>query len=287
MKISFRFRMWLGSLLEAKSRKEFIREFNHQYGRFQVWLLRDGCGIRWSDNSILINFGLICFFYKLKQKDWSDDCRKLDLSYYEGYFTIYIANKQILYTAAPWTLVFQCENIHARDGKILYSKFDREKVDWKLNQIARDKAKEGGTFRYQFVFKQKCSGELITADGIANYESRTWRIRIFPWFYESISLNAYWNEEMGSRRGSWKGGTIGTSSTIFEQSCLSYKLGTFTDWQNPENLTKAMANICNRCEAELVSFILLDPATPMPKREKEEIPEDICVAVNPDAKVKP
>lgn len=225
--------------------RKWAERFNgKQRGRFQFWILHNGAiGIKIHKDSIVLNFWLFTLFYNLNPKEYSlKEKRYFGLSYFDGYFTFEINDKTIFYKPAPWTFVHQYTIYHNHDGSEALRGYDWDKRE----ATAKDRQ-----FDIKFSFTQ--SGEIINAKGTAEYRTMVFRLKRFPLFKEYIDIDFSWDEEMGPRRGSWKGGTIGTSEQLSIKTCLYYQLNSFHDWNNVSAIYEALSKVCQRCGSKLLN----------------------------------
>lgn len=114
------------------------------------------------------------------------------------------------------------------DGHWIYSK----KAEWVLMNNRKHKGPEPWDFRktdaltyvYPYTYKLK-NGTVQERTATCAIEKRKWHRKWFPFLgKESTVIDIEFNDEVGERSGSWKGGTIGCSyelmpnETVYE--CL-------------------------------------------------------------------
>lgn len=151
--------------------------------------------------------------YKVKKvynKKYYDGCESPTYGFYFYMNSIWfrLGNKSKSYDM-PWALDWVRSSAMTKDGEWLHeTKGNRNKDFWD-----KDKWKDilfYETHPYKYITKY---GEIQECLATIRVEEREWRWKWFKWlkYPRKISRNidVEFSEEMGARRGSWKGGTTG------------------------------------------------------------------------------
>lgn len=115
-----------------------------------------------------------------------------------------------LYIEMPWTYKWKFTELLDWDMNTVI-KEEAGKRDWNqwfANSQAwiKDNAK---TYDYTYTLK---NGTIQNRKATCHIERRTWTVRWAPWIKKiNTTLEIKFDDEVGERSGSWKGGTIGCS----------------------------------------------------------------------------
>jgi hypothetical protein len=124
--------------------------------------------------------------------------------------TVFKFYNKSLHIEMPWTYKWKRTELLDWDmktvckeeaGKRDWHKWYNEKEAW-----VKDNAK---TYDYTYVLK---NGTVQNRKATCHIERRTWTVRWAPWVkMVSTTLDVKFDDEVGERSGSWKGGTTGCS----------------------------------------------------------------------------
>ncbi len=104
---------------------------------------------------------------------------------------------------------FFMDGLHLHWGKCKGRRGDPFTViamPWAWRHIKHEILSEPETHPYRYVLR---SGDVQVRTATINAESRTWWRPWLPFWRVSKSINVEFNDEVGERSGSWKGGTVG------------------------------------------------------------------------------
>ena len=110
----------------------------------------------------------------------------------------------------PWTYKWKSTELLDWDMNTVLKEGagKRDWNQWFTNSQAwiKDNAK---TYDYTYILK---NGTVQNRKATCHIERRTWSVRWAPWLKKvSTTLDVNFNDEVGERSGTWKGGTIGCS----------------------------------------------------------------------------
>lgn len=121
----------------------------------------------------------------------------------------------------PWrNWRFVRHTLYTPDHKHYITKFEvNRRTGYRMDWSAYEALLEGIP-KVEFIFNDGYDGEEITAS--CYIEEREWRLgvrymKFLSWFVKPKirrSLDLSFDKEVGERKGSWKGGTVGTSCSI-------------------------------------------------------------------------
>jgi hypothetical protein len=124
--------------------------------------------------------------------------------------TVFQFHNKSLHIEMPWTYKWKRTELLDWDMKTVckeeagerdWHKWYNEKESW-----VKDNAK---TYDYTYVLK---NGTVQNRKATCHIERRTWTVRWAPWLKKvSTTLDVKFDDEVGERSGSWKGGTTGCS----------------------------------------------------------------------------
>lgn len=132
--------------------------------------------------------------------DWQDSCFFFGRKSWRWYM--------------PWTYEWEMTEHLDWNMKPVITQRDGDKQNWeiwypKVEQYKKEYARE---FDYTYRLK---NGEAQHRIASVTIDRRTWKMRWFPWKkMVHTSIDVAFNDEVGERTGSWKGGTIGCSYDI-------------------------------------------------------------------------
>lgn len=167
------------------------------------------CG--YFDNRPRINIDILFFnlaiILPIRNK-WTDECvpPKWGIAFHNATFWIYRGNKWWTFNA-PWQWQWVRTSVLRRDGNWEHErKGDRK-------EFYKDHWKEilwFETYPYTYTLK---NGEVQERTATVGVEEREWRMNWFKWLKLGAkiqrTISVEFNDEVGERTGSWKGGTTG------------------------------------------------------------------------------
>lgn len=179
------------------------------------------CG--YFDNRPRINIDLIFFSFELIlpfPNKWTDECDppKWGIAIHNNTFWIYRGGKGDFSGGNKWwtwsipfiTLEWVRSSILLLDETWEHERRGENKSFY--NQEWKSKQK---TFNY--LFTDKYDGEIIPTK--IYVEEREWRPKWLTWtgLFKKVrtTIDVHFSKEVGSRKGSWKGGTVGCSYELF------------------------------------------------------------------------
>lgn len=202
-------------------------------------------------------------------RDWYWDItkREFSISLNDGFLQIHYgrvthdsSTEQRWSYFLPWTQWRHVRHsLYALDGR-LYANLPQN-IRWDDPQRDAERALESACPKAVFSFTD-FDGEALTA--ATSIQEREWRFGtgLFKWLSLFVpnkvirSLNIEFSGETGRRKGSWKGGTIGHSSTMirddtpftaFARYCREHEMN-FTGWVNLPETPKEGAASCPKAQ---------------------------------------
>lgn len=202
------------------------RSYKFSWGEIALWT--KNLGIHWSGGEYCYEPKLViqAYFINAYIPTWSFGVKPGEFGVPETRFgfylysslhnwnsTVFFFGKWSKHVDMPWTYEWErtelldwnmqtvCEEVV---GKRDWDKWYKETEAW-----VKDNAK---TFDYTYVLK---NGTVQNRKATCHIERRTWKIRWAPWVKNiRTTLEVAFNDEVGERTGTWKGGTIGTSCEL-------------------------------------------------------------------------
>lgn len=114
-----------------------------------------------------------------------------------------------LHIDMPWTYKWYSTELLDWDYKTIYEDRVGKRSSWEEQFSIKEKwiKSDAKTFDYTYTLK---NGTVQHRKATCIVERRTWKMRGWPWKkYAKTTLEVTFNDEVGERTGSWKGGTIG------------------------------------------------------------------------------
>lgn len=207
--------------------KKFIKKWIHFWWGGIFDLSYEVCG--YFDNRPRINFGLVIFhisFIIPFYNKWSSECDppKWGIGYHHQTLWIYIGGKGNMRGGCKWiTFNMPWQFDWVRTSTLLkdntwYHETRKNRIEWftaskeKGTRNWLEENKMADVYDYTYILK---SGKIQERKATIGVEEREWRLRGARWFspIKSISktISVEFNDEVGERTGSWKGGCIGCS----------------------------------------------------------------------------
>lgn len=128
--------------------------------------------------------------------------------------TVFMFYSKSWHIYMPWTYTWESTELLDWDLNELSDGTDRignkrDFLEW--HKFKTDWAEKNGLkFDYRYALKSGESQERVAT--ITNITRMTWKMRGWPWKKKvNTSIDVTFNDEVGERTGSWKGGTIGCS----------------------------------------------------------------------------
>jgi hypothetical protein len=161
---------------------------------------------------ICLGWGQIFLYLPFKTKYDECDPPVYGIYYYEDGIWLNLGRKVKCFHM-PWELDWVRTSNLRHDGTWEHERRGDRKEFWdkeKWNAILWSE-----TYPYRYVLK---SGTVQERSATVRVEEREWRPRWFKWTkkfaYIRKSISVEFNDEVGERTGSWKGGTIGCGYDI-------------------------------------------------------------------------
>ena len=153
-----------------------------------------------------------------ERKDYGDSKQYGCYWYQEGWqsqnFVIRYGKKS-KYIDMPWNLDCVRHSIKLKDGTWVHS-IKGDKQDFYNDEWESKK----WTTTLPYVDKRASNEELNVVDAKITISEREWRMRKFKWttMFSKVrrTINVEFSSEVGRRRGSWKGGTLGCGESFDE-----------------------------------------------------------------------
>lgn len=140
------------------------------------------------------------------------------------------SRKRGFYLKAPWYLHRDRKRWEAKDGSFVLERKVNPKNERGFRLMSIRDWPDARTYRRRFTYTTRY-GDMQTATLTAHRE----RIRTVHWWLrwlpfagkdgDGLSIN--FSEEMGSERGSWKGGVVGTSLSMRDGETVAQALDRF------------------------------------------------------------
>lgn len=205
--------------LSFQNKKTYERtDWVYIYFRKHFELSYEVCG--YFDNRPEINIALFFFHLTIKlpfYNKWTDECDppKWGIAYHNNTFWVYRGgkgnwnggNKRWTLTM-PWTYKWVRTSNLKKDGTWEHEKMGDSKDFWDKDRWGDILWSE--TYPYTYVLK---NGTIQERTATLRVEEREWRQRWLMWtkLFSKVrkTIDVTFNDEVGERTGSWKGGTIG------------------------------------------------------------------------------
>ena len=125
--------------------------------------------------------------------------------------TVFQFHNKSLNIDMPWAYAWESTEHLDWGMNVRLAEYKGKREVWEKYYAALQKYKQycSKTFDYTYYLK---NGEVQQRKASVTIERRTWYVRGWPWKKMIItSIDVVFDDEVGERSGSWKGGTIGCS----------------------------------------------------------------------------
>lgn len=128
--------------------------------------------------------------------------------------TVFEWNKKGFRWYMPWTYDWYSTELLDWNQNVIVKEI-KDKRNWEeYYKASNDYAEKNGT-RHPYTYILKNGKKQETTALIKGIERRTWRMRALPFIKHSqTTIGISFENEIGERAGSWKGGVIGTSEIM-------------------------------------------------------------------------
>lgn len=202
------------------------REQSYKFSWGEIALWSKDISLRWNgphycyEPKLIISLYFITFFIRtpsfgVKAAQSSNEERNYGFYLYPNLnswqSTVFQFYNKSSHIDMPWKYEWESTEHLDWDMNVVVAEYKLKGRDWNTYYAATEQYKKdhSRTFDYTYYLK---NGEVQHRKASVTIVRRTWRVRGWPWKKKiNTSIDVTFDDEVGERTGSWKGGTIGCS----------------------------------------------------------------------------